>query len=112
MNTNYWVKDTKRKKVITKTKIPNAGNYKLFATYYNMIDTQGLSCQFDLSTEMQVEKLFMKNSFQYIFLETNGVQELYILPCKGIFELTERVISQIDHCNNETDVLSLLIDMM
>lgn len=46
MESNYWIKDQTRQEIITKTLIPNKGNFELFASYFNLMDAKGLSFQF------------------------------------------------------------------
>ena len=61
MEAKYWIKDTTRKEVITKTLIPTKENVNLFANYYNLIDKKGLSFLLNLDTDIQVEKLNFKS---------------------------------------------------
>ena len=109
---NYWIKDATRQEIITKTAIPNKGNFKLLANYFNLIDWKGLSFQFDENIEIQSEKLFTKNDFRYLVLQNNRLKELHILPCKNLFDYTYKIVSQVDSCQKEEDVLSLLIATM
>lgn len=112
MNTNYWIKDPTRKEIITKTQIPNAGNFEFFATYYNLMDKQGLSFPLNFENDLVVDKVYTKNHFEYFVLKHNDWKELYILPNEKITELAERVLSKIDNCKTETEVLGLLIAEM
>ena len=43
---NYWIQDETRQEIITKTLIPNKGNFELFASYFNLMDAKALSFQF------------------------------------------------------------------
>jgi hypothetical protein len=109
---NYWIKDETRKEVITKTQIPNTGNFKLLACYFNLMDKQGLALHLNKNSEVEIEKLYAKNGFEYIVLENDELKELMILPNQNITELAEQVVSKIDKCKTETDVLNLLIAEM
>lgn len=109
---NYWTRDKSRKEIITKNLIPNAGDFDLYATYYNLMDKKGLSFPLNFENDLVVEKLYRKNIFEYIVLEHNGQQELYILPNEILVEFSDRVASKIDDCNAETEVLDLLIAEM
>ena len=42
MNNDFWKKDYSRKEVITKIQIPNKGNFKIYANYYNLMDVKGI----------------------------------------------------------------------
>lgn len=109
---NYWLNDTTRKEIITKTHIPNEENFNLFANYYNIMDKEGLGFQFNLDSEIQTEKLFRKNSFEYLVLEHNNLKELFILPNENIVEYTDRIVSKLKYCKDEIDVLNLIIEEM
>jgi hypothetical protein len=110
--TNYWIKDTTREEIITKTQIPNKGNFSLYANYYNLMDKKGLGLLLSLDSDMPIENFFRKNGFEYVVLEHNNQKELFILPNEQIVEYTNRVVSKIDICKNEKDVLNLLIEEM
>jgi len=109
---NYWTKDPTRKEVITKTKIPNAGNFDLFATYYNLMDKRGLSFPLNFENDLAINKVYTKNHFEYFVLQCDDWKELYILPNLNITELTERVASKLDNCKTENEVLNFLISEM
>ena len=66
MELNYWIKDETRQEIITKTLIPNEGNFELFANYFNLMDAKGLSFQFKENSELQAEKLFIKKNYQIL----------------------------------------------
>src|SRR5690554_8160980 len=104
--TNYWIKDQTRQEIITKTLIPNTGNFELFASYFNLMDAKGLSFQFRENSELQSEKLFIKNGFEYFVFEHDNWKELVVLPNENLIEYTNRVISKIENCNNENEVRS------
>ena len=91
MQNSYWTKDQTRQEIITKTQIPNKGNFKVFTNYYNFMDAKGLGVQLNSDATIEVEKLFIKNGFQYIVLEHNNQKELYILPNKNILEYANRI---------------------
>ncbi|WHF52507.1 hypothetical protein QGN23_04310 [Chryseobacterium gotjawalense] len=110
--TNYWIKNETRQEIITKTLIPNKGNFELFASYFNLMDAKGLSFQFKENTELQAEKLFIKNGFEYFVLQHENFNELLILPNKNLEILTEKIVSQINFCNQESDVVHLVLDEM
>ena len=109
---NYWTKDQHRNQVITKTQISNAGNFDLFATYYNLIDKQGLSFPTNFENDLVVDKVYRKNHFEYFVLKHNNRKEMYILPNEKIVEYTNKVASKIHTCKTETEVLDLLIKIM
>lgn len=113
MNTNnYWIKDPTRSEVITKTQIPNKSNFGLFACYFNLMDKKGLALQLDKNSEIEKEKLFVKNGFEYFVLEHDNLKELMILPNENLTGYTNKIVSKIGNCNNETEVLNLLIAEM
>jgi hypothetical protein len=112
MQNNYWIKDTTKHEIITKTQIPNKANFNLFANYYNLLDIMGLGFQLSIGFEITIEKLFRKSDFEYIILDLNGQEEFFILPNESIVEYTKRVALKIDVCKTEKDVVNLLIEEM
>lgn len=110
--TNYWTKDETRQEIITKTLIPNKGNFEFFATYFNLMDAKGLEFQLSSYIDIEVEKLFRKNGFEYFVLEHNNQKELFILPNDKIVEYTNRIASKVDICKSEKEVIKLLVDEM
>lgn len=112
MHVSYWVKDQTRQEIITKTPIPNNGNFNLFANYYNLLDAKGLGFQISSDSEIEVEKLYRKNGFEYLVLEHNNQRELYILPNERIVEYAKRIASKVDICKSENEVIKLLINEM
>ncbi|HRF16164.1 MAG TPA: hypothetical protein PKV02_11110 [Bacteroidia bacterium] len=112
MITNYWIKDAAKSEVISKKQIPNNGNFRLLTNYYNLIDFKGLSFQFESKSDLQAEKLFIKNDFQYFVIEYDNLKELIILPNEKLFDYTENVASKIKTCSTEIDVLNLIIEEM
>jgi len=110
--TNYWIKDKTRQEVITKTQIPNKENFNLFANYYNLMDKKGIGFQPSKDSDLPIEKLFRKNDFEYLILDLSGQTELFILPNDSIVEYTNRVVSKIDVCKTEKEVLDLLVEEM
>lgn len=112
MESNYWIKDETRQEIITKTLMPNKGNFNLFATYYNLIDVKGLGLQLNCNTGFEIEKLYRKGGFEYLVLEHNNQKELFILPHKNIVEYTNRIASKVDVCKSEKEVIKLLVDEM
>lgn len=106
------MKDQTRQEIITKTQIPNKGNFNIYANYYNLIDVKGLGFQLSSNSELEVEKLFRKNCFNYVVLEINNKKELFILPNEKIVEYVNRIASKVDFCKNEKEVLQLLTDEM
>lgn len=110
--TNFWIKDETRKEIITKTQIPNKGNFEIFANYYNLMDAKGLGLQLSLDADIEVEKLFRKNGFEYIVLDLSRQKELFILPNENIVEYTNRIASKVDVCKTEKEVLDLLVEEM
>lgn len=112
MQNNYWIKDHSQQEIITKTLIPNNGNFNLFANYYNLIDVKGIGLQLSPTADLEVEKLYRKNGFQYIVLEYNNQKELYILPNERIEEYVNTIVSKIVFCKLEIEVFQSLIDEM
>ena len=112
MQMNYWIKDQTRQEIITKTPIPNNGNFNLFANYYNLMDAKGLGFQISSYSEVEIEKLYRKNGFEYLILEHKNQNELYILPNERIEEYTDRIASKIGFCKTDEEVLKLLIEEM
>ncbi|MEY5048350.1 MAG: hypothetical protein RLZZ175_1709 [Bacteroidota bacterium] len=109
---NFWIKDHTRSEVITKTQIPNKNNFEIFACYFNFMDEKGLSVHFTKKTKIATDKLFTKNNFQYFIFEHDNVKELLILPNENLVEYTEKVISKIDICKSNEEVLQLMINEM
>jgi len=110
--TNYWIKDTTRQEIITKTQIPNKGNFGIYANYYNLIDKKGLGLQLSCKTTLDVEKLYRKNGFEYFVLEHNNQKELFILPNERIEEYANRIASKVNICKSEEEVIQMLVDEM
>lgn len=106
---NYWIKDETRQEIITKTLIPNKGNFELFANYFNLMDAKDLSFQFKENSGLQVEKLFRKNGFEYVVLQHKNFKELLILPNENLEILTDKIGSKINDCINEFDVVNLVL---
>lgn len=109
---NYWIKDESRREIITKTQIPNKGNFKIYANYYNLMDVKGLSFVYEANIKIVLEQLYNKGNFQYFVLEDNNLKNLYVLPTENINEFTNLIISKIDNCKNEKEVMDLLIGTM
>lgn len=112
MELNYWIKDETRQEIITKTLIPNEGNFELFANYFNLMDAKGLSFQFKENSELQAEKLFIKNGFEYFVLQHENFNELLILPDKNLEILTKKIVSKLNFYKQESDVVSLVLSQM
>lgn len=112
MQINYWIKDTTRNEIITKTQIPNKNNFGLFACYFNLMDKKGLALQLGKKSNIEKEKLFVKNGFEYFVFEHENFKELMVLPNEQIISCTEKIVSRIQNCNSENDVLNLLIEEM
>ena len=112
MKLNYWTKDQTRQEVITKTLIPNKGNFELFASYFNLMDAKGLSFQFKENSELQAEKIFIKNGFEYFVLQHKNFNELLILPNENLEILTENIVSKINDCTQESDVFKLVLSQI
>jgi len=112
MKNSYKIKDQIRQEIITKTRIPSKGNFNLYGNYYNLIDKKGLG--FELSNDFDIpnEKLLKKNDFEYIVLNHNGKRELFILPNENIVEYLNRIVSKVDVCKTEKEVLNLLFKEM
>lgn len=112
MQSNFWIKDKTRQEIITKTQIPNKNNLLIYANYYNLMDAKGLGLQLSSDAEIEVEKLFRKNEFEYIVLELSGQKELFILPNENIVEYANQIASKVDVCKTEKEVLDLLVEEM
>lgn len=112
MNTNYWVKKEAYKEVLTKTLIPNKGNFSLMAYHFNAMDKKGIGFYFNKKIEFQKDNVFRKNGNEYVVLEHDNFKEFLILPNDNLPELAERVISKINNCTTEKEVLDLLIAEM
>jgi hypothetical protein len=112
MQKNLWTKDQTRQEIITKTQIPNKGNFNIYANYYNLIDVKGLGFQLSYNSDLEVEKLYRKNHFQYFVLEHNTQKELYILPNENIEAYTNKIALKIDSCQSENEVFELLVNEM
>lgn len=110
--TNYWTKDQTCQEIITKTLIPNQGNFGIFANYFNLMDAKGLSFQFKENSELQAEKLFIKNGFEYFVLQHENFNELLVLPNENLEILTGKIVSKLNDCNKESDVIDLFISEM
>jgi len=109
---NYREKDPTRQEIITKTPIPNKGNFNIYANYYNLLDVKGLGLQISSNSDLEVEKLYRKNGFEYLVLEHQNQKELYILPNDKIDEYTNRIVLKIGGCETEKDVCNVLIGEM
>lgn len=109
MESNYWIKDETRQEIITKTLIPSKGNFEIFANYFNLMDAKGLSSQFKENLELQPEKLFIINGFEYFVLKHDNFNELLVLPNRNLEILTEKIVSKINSCNQECDVVDLVV---
>lgn len=112
MQQNYWKKDQTRQEIITKTQIPNRRNFNIYANYYNLIDVKGLGFQLSSDTDLEVEKLYRKNEFEYFVLENNNQKELFILPNKNIIQYTYNVVLKLEKCESEAEAFNLLIEEM
>lgn len=112
MNTNYWIKKEAYKEVLTKTQMPNKGNFRLMAYHFNAMDKKGIGFYFDKSIKFKNDKMYIKNGYQYLVLEYDDFKEFLILPHNTIPELADRIISQIDTCKTEKEVIDLLIAKM
>lgn len=110
--TNFWIKDETRQEIITKTQIPNNGKFNIYANYYNLMDAKGLGLQLSSDTEIEIEKLFRKNGFEYLVLDLSGQKELFILPNENIEEYANQIASKIDVCKTEKELLDLLVEEM
>lgn len=109
---NYWIKDPTRREIIAKTQIPSKANFNLFATYFNLMDKKGLALTLSDNPTIEKDKLFTKNRFQYIILSFNDMNEFMVVPNENIEILTEKVVSKINYCKTENDILNLIIAEM
>jgi hypothetical protein len=109
---NYWIKDQSRREIITKTQIPNKGKFKIYANYYNLIDLKGLGFVYETNFKVELEQLYNNGNFQYYVIEDKKLKYLYILPNKNINQYINQIMSKIDDCKNEDEVINLLIDEM
>jgi hypothetical protein len=110
--TNYWIKDESRKQIITKTQILNNGNFELFASYFNLMDAKGLSFHLTEDIEIESEKLFSKNEFEYLILQHDNFKEFIVLPNENLEILTEKIISKISICSKNINVIDLVLKEM
>jgi|SRR5690606_22562388 len=110
--TNYWIKDETRREIITKTLIPNKGDFELFASYFNLMDAKGLSFQFRENSQLPTERLLIKNGFEYLVLLHDNFNELLILPNENLEMLTGKIVSKINGCEKESDVIDLVLNQM
>lgn len=110
MQNNFWIKDQTRQEIITKTQIPNKSNFLIYANYCNFMDAKGLGLKLSSGLDIEVEKLFRKNGFEYIVLDISGKNELFILPNENIVEYTNRIASKVNVCKTEKELLNLLVD--
>ena len=108
----HWLKDLTRQEIIIKTQISNKGNFGIYANYYNLMDKKGVGFQLSKDSDLPNEKLFRKNDFEYIVFDLSGQREFFILPNENIVEYTNRVVSKIDVCKTEKQVLDLLVEEM
>ncbi|PIV16122.1 MAG: hypothetical protein COS42_11655 [Flavobacteriales bacterium CG03_land_8_20_14_0_80_35_15] len=76
------------------------------------MDKKGLGFQLSKDSDLPNEKLFRKNDFEYIVFDLSGQREFFILPNENIVEYTNRVVSKIDVCKTEKQVLDLLVEEM
>jgi hypothetical protein len=79
MQENYWTKNPTRQEIITKTQILNRGNFNISANYYNLIDVKRLGFQLSSNADLEVEKMYRKNRFEYFVLKHNNQKEQHIL---------------------------------
>lgn len=112
MTENYWTKGDRRNEIITQTQISNKLNFRLNANYYNILEQSGLSFQFNKEIDFQANVYSKQNGFEYFVIEHENVKELYILPNENLLNYTERIISKINSCKTESEVLSLLLKVM
>jgi len=112
MQISYWIKEPTRSNVITKTQIPNKASFNLFVTYFNLMDKKGLSFHLSKNSEFEMDKLFAKNGFHYLALQLGGLKEFLVLPNENLEVLTKNIVSKIDNCKTENDVLNLIIEEM
>ena len=76
------------------------------------MDCKGLSFQLKEKSELKPEKLFIKNGFEYFVLQHETFNELLILPNENLGILTDKIVSKINFCNLESDVVNLVINQM
>lgn len=110
--TNYWIKDPTRSEVITKTQISNKGNFEFFATYFNLMDKKGLALTLSENPIIEKNRLFIKNGFEYIVLQYENCNEFLVLPNENLEVLTEKIVSRINDCNDESEIINLVISQM
>ena len=112
MHVDYWLKNEPHKEIVTKTPIANKLGFNLLACYYNILDRKSFAFQFDKNLEFETDKVFRKNGFEYVVFEHNDFKELWVLPNENLIEFTDRIVAQIDNCNNEMEVLDLIVTEM
>ena len=98
------------KQIITKTKIQNKNGLNMFNTLNNILNVRGISIETKESPNLKEFKLSDKNGFQYISL--NEINEFIILPHDNLNNLILESKSEIDNCNDENELIDLLISKM
>ncbi len=76
------------------------------------MDAKGISFHYTENSKLQAEKLFKKNGFEYFVLQHKNFNELYILPNKNLEILIEKIVSKINHCSTESEIIDLVFDKM
>ncbi len=109
---NYWVKREAYKEVLTKTLIPNNGNFSLMAYHFNAMYKKGIGFYFDKNIKCKNDFVFRKNGYEYVVFEHDNFKEFIVLPNDKLPELAERVVSKIDDCSTELEVINLIIEQM
>ena len=112
MKVDYWVNNESHKEIVTKIQIANKLGFRLLACHYNMLNQKGLAFQFDKTLEFETGKVFRKNGFEYVVLEQDDFKELWVLPNEYVIEFTDMIVSQIGNCQNEIEVLHLIVKEM
>jgi hypothetical protein len=95
------------KEIITKTPIPNSGNFNIYSSCYNLIDAKGLVFKLSFETDLIAEKIYRKNQFFYLILNDHNQNELYIMPNDSINDYNKRIFSKINYCNDDNDVFTV-----
>ena len=112
MQHNYWIKDTNRQEIITKTKILNEANFNLYASYFNLMDAKGLVLELQEISQFEVGKIYKKSDFYYLVLNLKNRHELYIMPNEKLVDLTHYIVDDLINCKSEHQLLNKIFQKM
>ena len=98
------------KQIITKTKIANINGLNFFSTLNNILKVKGISISTKGHLELEDNKLYQKNGFQYLIL--NDINEFIILPNSKLDDLILNLKYEISKCCNENELINLIVNKM